>query len=47
MFSGSIYCLVLDPERFRFMGPVTPLGGGCLIAGWVVLGFASRGRVRL
>ncbi|KAH7414543.1 hypothetical protein DE146DRAFT_750683 [Phaeosphaeria sp. MPI-PUGE-AT-0046c] len=42
MFSGSIYLLVLDPGRFKFLGPVTPLGGMCLIGGWVVL--AARGR---
>ncbi|KAF1985106.1 DUF423-domain-containing protein [Aulographum hederae CBS 113979] len=48
MFSGSLYLLVLDPQRFRFMGPVTPLGGLCLIGGWAALAFASRGRtVRL
>ncbi|RMY50711.1 hypothetical protein D0864_04551 [Hortaea werneckii] len=47
MFSGSIYCLVLDPQRFKFMGPVTPLGGVCLIGGWVALAFGSRGRVKL
>lgn len=29
MFSGSLYALVLDPARFRFLGPVTPLGGLC------------------
>lgn len=39
MFSGSLYALVLDPARFRFMGPVTPLGGLCLIGGWVALAF--------
>jgi hypothetical protein len=27
MFSGSIYLLVLDPQRFKALGPVTPLGG--------------------
>ncbi|KAF1944451.1 DUF423-domain-containing protein [Clathrospora elynae] len=42
MFSGSIYLLVLDPGRFKFLGPVTPLGGLCLIGGWVAL--AARGR---
>jgi uncharacterized membrane protein YgdD (TMEM256/DUF423 family) len=42
MFSGSIYMLVLDPQRFKFLGPVTPLGGLCLIGGWVAL--AARGR---
>ncbi|KAI1656914.1 DUF423-domain-containing protein [Daldinia decipiens] len=36
-FSGSLYLLVLDPARFRFLGPVTPLGGLCLIGGWVAL----------
>ncbi|KAK4964088.1 hypothetical protein LTR66_012483 [Elasticomyces elasticus] len=45
MFSGSIYLLVLDPERFRPLGPVTPLGGLCLIGGWVALAFGRRGRV--
>ncbi|KAI2472511.1 hypothetical protein F4781DRAFT_341345 [Annulohypoxylon bovei var. microspora] len=39
LFSGSIYALVLDPARFRFLGPVTPLGGLCLIAGWAALAF--------
>ncbi len=39
MFSGSIYALVLDPARFRFLGPVTPLGGLCLIGGWIALAF--------
>lgn len=42
MFSGSIYLLVLDPQKFKFLGPVTPLGGLCLIGGWVAL--AARGR---
>ena len=42
MFSGSIYLLVLDPQRFKFMGPVTPLGGLCLIGGWVALAFGKR-----
>ncbi|KAJ7837509.1 hypothetical protein B0H14DRAFT_2362345 [Mycena olivaceomarginata] len=33
LFSGSIWALVLDRERFRFLGPVTPLGGMVMIAG--------------
>lgn len=44
MFSGSIYLLVLDPQRFKALGPVTPLGGVCLIGGWVALAVRSRGR---
>ncbi|KAI1399208.1 DUF423-domain-containing protein [Hypoxylon fuscum] len=39
LFSGSLYALTLDPARFRFLGPVTPLGGLCLIGGWAVLAF--------
>ena len=42
MFSGSIYLLVLDPDRFKFVGPVTPLGGLCLIGGWIALAFGKR-----
>lgn len=41
-FSGSIYLLVLDPQRFKPLGPVTPLGGLCLIGGWVALAFGKR-----
>ncbi|KAB2572871.1 putative membrane protein [Lasiodiplodia theobromae] len=44
MFSGSIYLLVLDPARFKALGPVTPLGGLCMIGGWAALAF-GRGRV--
>lgn len=44
MFSGSIYMLVLDPQRFKAMGPITPLGGVALIGGWVALAVGSRGR---
>ena len=35
LFSGSIYLLVLT--ELRWLGPVTPLGGLCLIAGWLAL----------
>ncbi len=35
LFSGSIYGLVLTEQRW--LGPVTPLGGVCLIAGWLSL----------
>ncbi|OCL14112.1 DUF423-domain-containing protein [Glonium stellatum] len=42
MFSGSIYLLVLDPQRFKWVGPITPLGGLCLIGGWVALAFTKR-----
>jgi uncharacterized membrane protein YgdD (TMEM256/DUF423 family) len=35
LFSGSIYLLVLTHQRW--LGPITPLGGLCLIAGWISL----------
>ncbi len=35
IFSGSIYALALGGPRW--LGPVTPLGGVALIAGWVLL----------
>ncbi|CZT19543.1 related to UPF0382 membrane protein C1782.12c [Ramularia collo-cygni] len=47
MFSGSIYALVLDGKTFKALGPVTPIGGLCLMGGWVALAFGSRGRVAL
>jgi uncharacterized membrane protein YgdD (TMEM256/DUF423 family) len=39
-FSGSIYCLVLGGPRW--LGPITPIGGACLIAGWISLAWLSR-----
>lgn len=39
-FSGSIYLLSMSDIigiNFRWLGPVTPLGGLCLIAGWFTL----------
>ena len=34
LFSGSIYALSFGAPRF--FGPITPLGGLCLIAGWIL-----------
>src|SRR5262245_58254515 len=38
-FSGSLYLLstrtLLGIESWKFLGPVTPLGGLCFIAGWL------------
>ncbi|PVU94628.1 hypothetical protein BB559_002954 [Furculomyces boomerangus] len=39
MFSGSIYLLVLNKDRFKFLGPVTPIGGLAMMAGWFALLF--------
>ena len=43
LFSGSIFGLVLF--EWRVLGPVTPIGGLCLIAGWVSLLWLARGAV--
>lgn len=37
LFSGSLYALALSGPRW--LGPVTPLGGAALLAGWVCLGW--------
>lgn len=39
LFSGSIFALVLNKEKFKFLGPVTPLGGLSIIAGYVFPNF--------
>ncbi len=36
IFAGSLYVLVLS--QVRMMGAITPLGGLCLIIGWIMLG---------
>eukprot|EP00043_Microstomoeca_roanoka_P016328 m.166292 g.166292 ORF g.166292 m.166292 type:complete len:118 (+) comp16436_c17_seq1:43-396(+) len=37
MFSGSIYLLVLT--KLKVFGPVTPIGGLLLLAGWASLAY--------
>ena len=42
LFSFSIYGLVLSSannKKLKFLGPITPLGGLFLVAGWVLLLF--------
>ena len=39
VFSGSLYLLVLTGQRW--LGAVTPLGGGCFLLGWLLLGWAA------
>jgi uncharacterized membrane protein YgdD (TMEM256/DUF423 family) len=39
LFSGSIYALALGAPRW--LGPVTPVGGVALIAGWVLAALAA------
>lgn len=35
MFSGSLYLLVLT--ELRWIGPITPIGGVCLMVGWALV----------
>ena len=37
LFSGSLYLLALIPQARNWLGPVTPLGGLCFLAGWAWL----------
>jgi uncharacterized membrane protein YgdD (TMEM256/DUF423 family) len=36
LFSGSLYLLCAQP-LWRWLGPVTPLGGLCFILGWLLM----------
>ena len=38
LFSGSLYLLALT--NLRWLGPITPVGGLCFLAGWAWLFFA-------
>ena len=44
LFCGSIYLLTTEPVfgiDFKFLGPVTPLGGLILIISWILIGVAA------
>ena len=45
LFSGSLYLLatrtLLGIESWNWLGPITPLGGLCFIAGWISLAVAA------
>ncbi len=47
LFSGSIYLLAtqgISGINFKFLGPVTPIGGMFLIFSWLMLAFYSFGQ---
>lgn len=44
LFSGSLYLMALT--NLRALGAVTPFGGLCFIAGWVLCALAARGLPR-
>ncbi|GBE77854.1 hypothetical protein BKA93DRAFT_757340 [Sparassis latifolia] len=37
IFSGSIMALILARDKLRWLGPITPIGGSIMIAGYVAL----------
>ena len=39
LFSGSLFGLALDGPKW--LGPLTPLGGLCLMLGWLLLVYSS------
>lgn len=41
LFSGSLYALAFGAPRWA--GAITPFGGLCFLAGWIVLAWAARG----
>jgi uncharacterized membrane protein YgdD (TMEM256/DUF423 family) len=44
LFCGSIYLLTTAPVmgmEFKFLGPITPLGGLLLITSWIFIGVAA------
>ena len=40
LFSGSLYALAVT--NVRWLGAITPLGGVCLLAGWLALAWPPR-----
>ena len=40
LFSGSLYVMALT--NLRWLGPITPLGGLCFLAGWAWLVFSPK-----
>src|ERR1041384_994456 len=48
LFSGSLYFLTTrmlwNADWLKVLGPVTPLGGLCFIAGWISLCFYRRNK---
>lgn len=50
-FSGSLYLLSLRDISFtgsitKILGPITPLGGLCFVAGWILMGLGLRQTTR-
>lgn len=42
LFSGSLYAIAL--AGWRWLGPITPIGGGLMMLGWSLLGVTAFSR---
>ena len=40
IFSGSLYALAMTGQKW--LGAITPIGGLCFLAGWLILAFSGR-----
>jgi uncharacterized membrane protein YgdD (TMEM256/DUF423 family) len=45
-FSGSLYAIGLSDMRWKWLGPVTPIGGGLLLVGWLLIAGAGLSMTR-
>jgi uncharacterized membrane protein YgdD (TMEM256/DUF423 family) len=46
LFSGSLFLLSTQTAtgiNFKWLGPITPIGGLCFIAGWLTSAFSAKG----
>ncbi|MEO7620824.1 MAG: DUF423 domain-containing protein [Chitinophagaceae bacterium] len=48
IFSGSLYLLTffeaIGQQGFKWLGAITPIGGICLVAGWILLAVGIAGK---
>jgi uncharacterized membrane protein YgdD (TMEM256/DUF423 family) len=44
IFSGSLY--LLAATNIKWLGAITPIGGLCLLAGWLMLAFTQPGEIQ-
>ncbi len=49
LFSGSLYLIstreVIGLANWKWLGPMTPLGGLCFIVGWLLIAFSGIGKM--
>ena len=50
LFSGSLYLIstkeLMGLTNWKWLGPITPLGGLCYIVGWLLIAFSGVGLKR-